>query len=136
VKVLAVDYGTKRVGLAVGDEELKVVSPKGTVTSKEALKKIKEIVEKSKIQKIVVGYPLTPSGKEGQRAKLVKNFAEKLKKEIPQVEVILWDERWTTAEALRRLEGLSLKKKKELKDVIAAMIILEEYLSSQNNKSL
>lgn len=136
MKVLAVDYGTKRVGLAVGDEELKVVSPKGTVTSKEALKKIKEIVEKSKIQKIVVGYPLTPSGKEGQRAKLVKNFAEKLKKEIPQVEVILWDERWTTAEALRRLEGLSLKKKKELKDVIAAMIILEEYLSSQNNKSL
>ncbi|AAC07442.1 Holliday junction resolvase RuvX [Aquifex aeolicus] len=130
MKVLAVDYGTKRVGLAIGDEELKIVSPKGTVSSKEAVKKIKEIVEKSRVGKVIVGLPLTPSGKEGQRAKLVKDFVEKLREELPNTEIILWDERWTTAEAMRRLEGLPPKKKKELKDVISAMIILEEYLNS------
>lgn len=130
MKVLAVDYGTKRVGLAIGDETLKLISPKGTVKSEKAIEKIKEIVKESKVGKIVLGYPLTPSGKEGQRAKIVKRFYEQLKEELPEVEIILWDERWTTQEALRRLEGLSPKKKKELKDVMAAMIILEEYLDS------
>jgi len=131
LKILGVDYGTKRVGLAVGDEELKIVSPKGVISSKEAVKRIKEIVERGKIKKIVVGLPLTPSGKEGQRAKLVKKFVEKLKEEVPNTEIILWDERWTTAEAMRRLEGLSPKRRKELKDVVSAMIILEEYLNSK-----
>ena len=130
MKVLAVDYGTKRVGLAVGDENLKIVSPKGVIKSEKAVEKIKEIVKESNVGKIILGFPLTPSGKEGQRAKLVKRFYEELKKELPEVEIILWDERWTTQEALRRLEGLSPKKKKELKDVIAAMVILEEYFDS------
>jgi len=128
VKVLGIDYGTKKVGLAIGDEKLRLVSPKGTISVSNAIDKIKEIIKKSKVKKVVVGYPLTPSGKEGQRAKLVKKFIEKLKREIPEVEVILWDERWTTDEAMRRLEGLPYKKRKALKDTISAMIILEEYL--------
>ncbi len=130
MKVLAIDYGTKRIGLAIGDENLKIVSPKGVIKSEKAVEKIKEIVKESNVGKIILGFPLTPSGKEGQRAKLVKKFFEELKKELPETEIILWDERWTTQEALRRLEGLSPKKKKELKDVIAAMIILEEYFDS------
>jgi len=130
VKVLAVDYGTKRVGLAVGDEELKIVSPKEVVKTEKALTRIKEIVKESGIGKIILGYPITLSGKEGQRARLVKAFYEKLKQELPEVEVILWDERFTTDEAMRRLRGLSPKKKKELKDLLSAMIILEEYLDS------
>mgnify|MGYP001772486033 CR=1 FL=1 len=130
MKVLSIDYGIKRIGLAIGDENLKIVSPKGVIKNRDSVKKIKEIIEKSGVGKIVLGFPLTPSGKEGQRAKLVKKFYEELKKELPEVEIILWDERWTTQEALRRLEGLSYKKKKELKDVIAAMVILEEYFDS------
>jgi len=130
MKVLSIDYGIKRIGLAIGDENLRIVSPKGVIENRESVKKIKEIIEKSGVGKIVLGFPLTPSGKEGQRAKLVKKFYEELKKELPEVEIILWDERWTTQEALRRLEGLSYKKKKELKDVIAAMVILEEYFDS------
>ncbi|NPB08104.1 MAG: Holliday junction resolvase RuvX [Aquificae bacterium] len=130
MKVLAVDYGTKRVGLAVGDEELKIVSPKEVVKTEKALTRIKEIVKESGIGKIILGYPITLSGKEGQRARLVKAFYEKLKQELPEVEVILWDERFTTDEAMRRLRGLSPKKKKELKDLLSAMIILEEYLDS------
>jgi len=116
------------VGLAVGDEELKVVSPKGSVKREEALKTIKELVERGGIKKVVLGYPLTPSGKEGQRAKLVKAFYEELKREVPSAEVVLWDERFTTKEALRRLRGLSPKKKKKLKDALSAVVILEEYL--------
>jgi len=130
LKVLAVDYGTKRVGLAVGDEELKIISPKEVVKTEKALLRIKEIVKESGIGKIILGYPVTLSGKEGQRAKLVKAFYERLKEELPEVEVILWDERFTTDEAMRRLRGLSPKKKKELKDLLSAMIILEEYLDS------
>lgn len=130
MKVLAVDYGTKRVGLAIGDENLKIISPKGVIKAEKAVDEIKRIVSESGIGKVVIGFPLTPSGKEGQRAKLVKNFYEKLKRELPDVDIILWDERWTTQEALRRLEGLSPKKKRELKDVISAMVILEEYFDS------
>ncbi len=130
MKVLAIDYGTKRVGLAIGDEELKIVSPKGVVKSAEAIEKIKEIVKESKVGKIVLGYPITPSGKEGERAKLVKKFYESLREELPDVDIILWDERWTTKKAMSRLRGISPKKKKELKDVMAAMIILEEYFDS------
>ncbi|GAB6065283.1 Holliday junction resolvase RuvX [Aquifex pyrophilus] len=134
MKILGVDYGTKRVGIAVGDEELGIVSPKEAVKTEKAVERIKELVQKGNIKKVIVGYPLTLRGKEGQRAKLVKKFVEKLKKELPNVEIILWDERWTTKEALSRLEGLSPKKKKELKDVISAVVILEEYISSLRNK--
>ncbi len=130
MKVLSIDYGTKRIGLAIGDENLKIVSPKGVIKSEKAVEKIKEIVKESNVKKILLGFPLTPSGREGQRARLVKKFYEELKRELPEVEIILWDERWTTQEALRMLEGLSPKKKKEMKDVIAAMVILEEYFDS------
>ena len=130
MKVLAIDYGTRRVGLAIGDENLRIVSPKGVIKTEKALEEIKAIVKTSNVGKIVLGFPLTPSGKEGQRAKLVKKFYEELKRELPDIEIILWDERWTTQEALRRLEGMSSRKKKQLKDTIAAMVILEEYFDS------
>ncbi|WP_461831468.1 Holliday junction resolvase RuvX [Aquifex sp.] len=134
MKILGIDYGTKRVGIAVGDENLGIVSPKESVKTERAIERIKELVHKGNIKKIVVGYPLTLRGKEGQRARLVKKFVEKLKEEIPDVEIVLWDERWTTKEALSRLEGLSQKKKKELKDIVSAVIILEEYINSLKNK--
>ena len=126
MKVLSIDYGEKRVGLAVGDTELKIAVPKGVLKNdRRIFERIKSVVEDSRVGRIVVGLPLTPSGKEGQRAKEVRSFVKKLREHLPDVEILLWDERYTTQEALRRLG----RPGKDL-DAVAAQVILEEYLHS------
>ncbi|MDQ7039273.1 MAG: Holliday junction resolvase RuvX [Aquificota bacterium] len=131
MKVLTVDYGTKFIGLAVGDTELKVAVPKGRIRGGEgAPERIARIVEESGVERVIVGLPLTPSGREGRRAEEVRRFVDRLRETLPGVDIQLWDERYTTEEALRRLSGLPPKKRKELKDEIAALVILEEYLQS------
>ncbi|NPA42073.1 MAG: Holliday junction resolvase RuvX [Aquificae bacterium] len=131
MKILSIDFGLKRVGLAVGDTDLKIAVPKGTIPNDERLiDKLKKIVEENKVKKIVLGLPLTPSGKEGQRAKLVREFAQNLKSSLPEIEIVLWDERYTTMEAQNRLKELPYKKRKEMIDAVSAQVILEEFLMS------
>ncbi len=131
MKILSIDFGLKRVGLAVGDTDLKIAVPKGTIPNDERLiDKLKKIVEENKVKKIVLGLPLTPSGKEGQRAKLVREFAQNLKSSLPEIEIVLWDERYTTIEAQNRLKELPSKKRKEMIDAVSAQVILEEFLMS------
>jgi len=128
LKVLSIDYGAKRVGLAVGDTELKICIPKGTLKNNGRLiDRIAELVRESRAGIIVVGLPLTPSGREGQRAAEVRRFVEDLSKKLPDVEIVLWDERYTTQEAMRRTGG---KASKEEIDALSAQIILEEFLDS------
>ena len=131
MKVLAVDYGTKFIGLAVGDTELKVAVPKGRIRGGEgAPERVARIARESGVRRVVVGLPLTPSGREGQRAREVRRFVESLKELLPDIDIHLWDERYTTEEAMRRLSGLPPKRRKELKDEMSALVILEEYLQS------
>ncbi len=131
MKVLSLDYGTKFIGLAVGDTKLKIAVPKGRLKNDgRVFEKIAELVKSSKVDLLIVGLPLTPSGKEGRRAKEVREFVRKLSQHMSGVKILLWDERYTTEEAMRRLSDLPLKKKKELKDEFAALVILEEYLHS------
>lgn len=126
MKVLSIDYGERRVGLAVGDTELKIAVPKGVIKNDERLPdRIRSIVDESKVKRIIVGLPLTPSGREGQRARQVRDFVERLREFLPGMEIILWDERYTTQEALRRVG-----RRREDLDAVAAQIILEEYLHS------
>ncbi len=126
MKVLSIDYGEKRVGLAVGDTELKIAVPKGVIKNDDRLlERIRSTALESGVKKVIVGLPLTPSGREGQRAKAVRDFVGRLKELLPGIEVLLWDERYTTQEALRRVG-----KRREDLDAVAAQIILEEYLSS------
>ncbi|ACG56897.1 Holliday junction resolvase YqgF [Hydrogenobaculum sp. Y04AAS1] len=118
--ILGIDYGTKRIGLALGDKHLKIYKPfKIIKNDKNLIQTLKHIVKAYKIELIVLGYPLTPSGKEGQRAKKVKKFYELLKKEL-NIDIVLQDERYTTFEAK------SLSDEKEI-DHISAYIILKEY---------
>lgn len=129
MKVLSIDYGSKRVGLAVGDLSLRIAVPKGTLKNNSRLfEELKRIVRESKVEKIVVGLPLTPSGKEGQRAREVRAFVERLSRELPHIDIVLWDERYTTQEAHRRLRGKKFEK--EHIDALSAQIILEEFLES------
>ncbi len=131
MKVIAIDYGTRRVGIAVGDEELKVAVPKATFPFNGGVyEKIKELVKESGAGRIVVGLPLTLSGKEGKRAGEVREFVRELERHIPDVEIILWDERYTTYEAERRLRDLNSSKRKALVDAVSAQVILEEYLNA------
>lgn len=132
MKVLAVDFGTKRVGIAVGDTELGIAVPKGVLKNDQHLiDKLLEIIHSAKVERVVVGLPLTPSGKEGERAKLVREFVDKLRDKLQDVEIELLDERYTSMEAERRLKNLPPKKRKEILDALSAQIILEDYLQSR-----
>jgi len=131
LKVLAVDYGSKRIGLALGDTNLKIATPLGSVENKGGLiEKIREIVEDYRVGVIVVGLPLTPRGNKGQRAKEVEEFVERLRHNFEDTDIVLWDERYTTLEAMSLLEGASPFKKRKLKDALSAYVILKEYLDS------
>ena len=128
MKVLSIDYGAKRVGLAVGDTELKIAVPKGALKNNGRLvDRIAELVRESGVGIVVVGLPLTPSGREGQRASEVRKFVGELSQRLPDIEIVLWDERYTTQEAMRRAGG---KVSKEEIDALSAQIILEEFLDS------
>ncbi len=133
MKVLAVDYGRKRIGLALGDTSLGLAIPIDSIknSGEGALKDILKRVEEYKASLVLIGLPLTPSGKEGERAREVRAFFEGLRSIIPEdVEMILWDERYTTEEAYRMMEGVGWKRKKDLKDSLSAYAILLEYLES------
>ncbi len=131
MKVLAIDFGTKRVGLATGDTELRVAVPKGVLRNNgELLDRLEKIIREGGIGKVIVGLPLTPSGKEGQRAKLVREFVKKLKERLPYLDIELRDERYSTYEAESRLADLPPRKRREILDSVAAQVILEDYLHS------
>jgi len=132
LKVLAIDYGSKRIGLALGDTNLKIASPFKVIENRgDIWKKIRSIVEEYQISVILVGLPLTPRGNLGQRAKEVEEFVKNLRENIPEdIDVITWDERYTTREAYWLLENLPTSKRKKLKDSVSAYVILKEYLET------
>ncbi|ADC88783.1 Holliday junction resolvase YqgF [Thermocrinis albus DSM 14484] len=132
MRVLCIDWGTKSLGLALGDTNLKLATPLKPIPNRgKVLERIAELVKEYDVRLVVVGLPLTPSGREGQRASQVRSFVEELSALLPEhVGVELWDERYTTYEAVQLLEGKSRKKVKELKDSVSALIILQEYLDS------
>ncbi|MFN3871011.1 MAG: Holliday junction resolvase RuvX [Aquificaceae bacterium] len=133
MKVLAVDYGSKHIGLALGDASLKIATPIGAIknSGEGALKELFKKVKEYNISIVLLGLPLTPSGKEGERAKEVRTFFESLRSILPEdVDIVLWDERYTTQEAYRLMEGIGWKKKKDIKDSLSAYAILLEYLES------
>ncbi len=133
MKVLAVDYGSKRIGLALGDTSLGIALPLEGIENKgeKTLQIIADKVKELGAHIILIGLPLTPMGKEGQRAKEVMDFSEKLRDFLHEdVEIILWDERYTTKEAYRLMQGVSIKRREKLKDSLSAYIILLEYIES------
>ncbi len=131
MKVISIDFGTKRIGVAIGDANLKIAVPLGTIPNCEgATERLAELIREKGCQVVVVGLPLTPSGREGQRAVLVKEFVKKLREKLPNVDIELWDERYSTQEAFRRLKAMGIKDVHKHKDEASALIILEEYLDN------
>ena len=137
MRYLAIDYGTKRTGLAICDSAETIASPLAVIQGrKELLKKIADVVESENVEAIVLGLPLNMDGSEGPQAKLVLEFAEELKAHL-HIPVHFQDERLSSFGAEEKLTRANLtrdKRKKHL-DAVAAAEILEAFLEQKTPRN-
>ncbi len=134
MRYLAIDYGTKRTGLAICDRDETIISPLAVMEDrKELLKKIVDLVETENVEAVVLGLPLNMDNSEGFQAKLVFQFAEQLKK-LLEIPIHFQDERLSTFCAEEKLAPAEFtrKKKKKRLDAVAAAAILEAFLEQKN----
>jgi putative Holliday junction resolvase len=133
MRYLAIDYGTKRTGLAICDASETIASPLTVLHGQKwLLKKIAEIIEAENVEAIVLGLPLNMTGTESSQTKLVRKFAEKLKEHI-SVPIHYQDERLSSFGAEEKLAPADFtrgKRKKRI-DAIAAAEILEAFLEQK-----
>jgi len=132
MKVLALDYGKKRVGLAVSDPLGIIAQPYLTLEVKNQIalvKRLKCIIDENGIGLVLIGNPISPRGEATKMSAEVGRFARILAK-AANVEVRLWDERYTSRYASRKFQDHGLRVRKNNQDQIAASIMLEEYLLS------
>jgi putative holliday junction resolvase len=131
-RLLGVDYGQVRVGLAVSDAGRKIASPLSTYTRADQAKDsafFRKLVEEESIAGLVVGLPLHSDGREGEKAAEARAFGAFLAS-ATGLEVVYWDERFTTvfAENMMIDAGLTRKRRKQRRDRVAAQILLQSYL--------
>lgn len=134
-RVLGVDYGLRRIGLAVSDPEGVVAVPWRTVevgSDDKACACVREACREREIQEVVLGLPLTSSGVEGAMAQRVRAFARRLNDEL-NLPVTVWDERLTTAEVERALISADVTRagRKRLRDKLAACVLLQSFLDAR-----
>lgn len=127
-RILALDYGTKRIGVAVSDETKKIALPKPYILASHKNEILKFITDHD-IDRVLIGLPKNLKGEEGLTARAVRNFASWLREET-RLPIEFLDERFTTREAQQKLSGLGLsgKGRKSLIDSMSAQILLELYL--------
>ena len=135
-RILAIDYGSKRVGVAVTDPIKIIATGLETVHSKDIEEYLKQYVEKEDVELFVVGDPKKLNNQPSESKKLVNAFVNRLKKVFPEIPIELVDERLTSRMAEHVIITSDLKKKdrqkKELRDTISATLILQTYLESKN----
>jgi len=129
MRILALDIGKKRIGLAISHSGIIASEYLTLENNKDLLKKISDILAKENIEKIIIGLPQNMDGTESVYAKEVLQFAEKLRK-VTKIFILFEDERLTTKEAERQLreQGVSSEDLKKRIDQYAAKLILEQYL--------
>ncbi|MBQ9313650.1 MAG: Holliday junction resolvase RuvX [Clostridia bacterium] len=133
MKILGLDYGEVRTGVAISDELGMIAHGMETIehgnSDKKLIERIKEIVLANQVSKIVIGYPLNMNATKGPRIEKTDLFVKKLEREL-KLEVIKIDERLTTVAAHKTMTQLNLsnKKKKKIVDTISAEYILQMYL--------
>lgn len=131
-RILAVDVGQKRYGLAQSDPTRTIASPVGTYHLEDLLGKLREIFARETIDTLVVGWPLNMDSAESDATERVQAFITTVERRFPAVQVVKFDERFTSVMAQRSIReaGLSKKKRQDkgLVDTVAAVILLQEYL--------
>ncbi len=134
MRIVGIDYGDVRTGVAISDEMKFLAQGLGTIQNTgidDAIKKVLEAVKDYEIEKFVVGYPKNMNGTIGERCEKAQKFSEKLENKT-NLPVILWDERLTTVSAHRVLSENNVrgKKRKNVVDTVSAVFILQGYLDS------
>lgn len=136
-RIIGIDYGSARVGVAMSDPLGIFASPLETVPSAKIIDYLQKITAENTVVRFVLGWPLNMNGELSQAAADIKVFEDRLHKAFPQIPVELEDERFTSVLAHRAMIDGGMKKskrrKKESVDRISAAIILQSYLDRTNN---
>ncbi len=137
MRILAIDYGKKRTGLAVTDPLKIIAHSLETVETSKLNDYIDNYLKKEDVEEIVIGHPKHSDNTDADIFAEIKNFQIKLEKKYPDLIYTFWDERYTSKMAVKSMVEAGFKKKdrrkKENIDKIAATIILQEYLQSKQN---
>lgn len=134
-RILAIDYGTKRTGIAVTDPLRIVPGGLKTVATHELQAFLADYFKCEPVDLIVVGFPTNMNGEESASMKQIRPFVEKLRKQYPDKEIVMFDERFTSVIAQRAILdsgiGKMARRNKALVDEVSATIILESYMDSK-----
>ncbi len=138
MRILGIDYGSVRIGLALSDPtgliaySLQVVN---RIDIQNDIKQIADVIGQYQVESIVVGMPVSMDGSLGKKAKEVIIFIDKMKENI-KIPIVRWDERFTTVISERMLidANLSRKKRKKVIDGVAASVMLQNYLDFKKNE--
>ena len=134
-RILAIDYGQKRVGLAVTDPLQIAANGLDTVAVHELLDYLQKYIAREPVEKFVIGLPKQMNGQESGSMQYIRPFVINLQRKFPDIELVYVDERFTSVLAHKTMLDAGLKRKdrqnKELVDKISATIILQSYLESK-----
>ena len=135
MRLLGIDYGTRRIGLAISDATGMIARPLDTIQRtalEDDLKKIEAAIEQFQPGEIVIGLPVSMNGQSSEKTEEVINFIDKMKKSI-KIPIAQWDERLTTVIGERMLidSGVRRENRKNMIDKVAAVVILQSYLDSK-----
>ena len=137
-RILAIDYGQKRVGLAVTDELQIIATPLATVPARKTIQFLKDFVGANSVDCFVVGEPRQMNNQPSESAKYIEPFVRLLKREFKDIPVERVDERFTSMIAVRAIRDAGLKKKdrqdKALIDSVSAVLILQSYLEARSRR--
>lgn len=134
-RILSIDYGKKRTGLAVTDPLQIVPGGLATVATADLFEYLRDYVSREEVERIVIGEPKQPNGQPSENMERVRQFVARWRKAMPAIPIVYYDERFTSVLAHQAMIDGGLGKKarrnKELVDEISATIILRDYLNSR-----
>ena len=138
MRILGIDYGDRRIGLAIGESEVAIATGLPTLerarASDDVIEPLRRLCSEHGVARIVVGLPINMDGSRGEMAREVEAFADRIRRET-DLPTQLFDERLTSREADRVLleANLSRKRRKELRDSLSAVLILQGHLDRRNS---
>ena len=137
-RILSIDYGKRRTGIAVTDPLQIIAGGLATVSTHELFQFLQDYIGREQVERIVIGEPKQPNGQPSENLERVRQFVNRWRRAVPQIPIEFYDERFTSVLAHRAMIDGGLKKKdrqnKALVDEISATIILQNYMESRRHK--
>ncbi|MBQ8452724.1 MAG: Holliday junction resolvase RuvX [Prevotella sp.] len=138
MRIISIDYGRKRTGIAVTDPLQIIANGLATVSTSELFDFLRQYTEQEQVERVVIGKPLQTNGLPSENLQRVEQFVNRWRKAMPHIPIDYYDERFTSVLAHRTMIDAGLHKKarqdKALVDTISATIILQDYLEARRNK--